>query len=424
MIACGWIAGAAAQPESFLSDTQRAADFAAFCQFVEREYAYFDIKKVDWKRACSAYANDVAGASSRDAYIALLERALGELYDHHAHLGTNTRQSARLVPSQSDLVVAWVTGRAIIVAVRADSMAERAGLHPGMQVLAIDGESVDAAVDRIAPRFLTMPDSAARAWALHVALAGRHDRASIRLSVQADGRVRDVQFAPAFPAPASLLTFRRVGGLGYIRVHNALGQQALVAEFDRALAELRGVRALVLDLRDTPNGGNSTVARGIMSRFVEKTMPYQRHEAIAELRSTGIRRVWVEEVAPRGSPFRPPLVVLVGPWTGSMGEGLAIGLNAARGAPVLGQSMARLAGALGQTELPHSRIVVRIPTEKLAHVNGTPREAFIPRPVPRSNLRGGDEELEAALALAAKLGVEKGGAEPVANRPADGKRLP
>jgi carboxyl-terminal processing protease len=413
---------AGAQTAGDLTDAQRAEDFAALCRFVEREYAYFDVKRVDWKRACSAYAGDAAKATTRDAYIAVLERALGELYDHHAHLGTNTRQSPRLVPSQSDVAAAWVTGQAIIVAVRADSAAERAGLQRGMQVTAIDGESIDAVVDRLVPAQLTKPDAAARAWALHVALAGRHEKSAIRLTIRADGRTQDFQYAPAYPMAASLLTSKRSGEIGYVRINNSLGEEGLVAEFDRALTDLRGVRALVLDLRDTPSGGNTTVARGIMSRFVEKPMPYQRHEAIAEFRDTGIRRTWVEEVAPRGSPVRLPLIVLVGPWTGSMGEGLAIGLNAVHGAPVLGETMARLLGALGQTELPHSKIVVRIPTERLAHVNGTPREAFVPRPVPRSSQSQRDEELDAAIAMASKLSVDKSAAYPVPRRPHDAGR--
>jgi carboxyl-terminal processing protease len=76
---------------------------------------------------------------------------------------------------------------------------------------------------------------------------------------------------------------------------------------------------------------------------------------------------------------RKPVVVLVGAWTGSMGEGLAIGLKPAIDAPVLGRPMAGLLGALGELTLPDSGITVRIPVEQLFHVNGTPREQFLPQ---------------------------------------------
>ena len=400
--------GRAAEP-GFLSVEQRAEDFAAFCQFVDEDYAYFDLKRTDWKRACTSYAAQVGGAADRDAYIALLERALGELYDAHAHLGTNTQQSPRLVPSQTDLLATWSSGRAFIKAVRQGSAAEAVGLRPGDEVIAIEGEAVAAVVARIEPKFLLREDPAARAWALQVALAGRHEHEVVRLSVRSRGRLQEVEFVAAHPPPAAPLSHQvigRGGRVGLVRIHNSLGNPALVQAFDQALADMPGVRALVIDLRDTPSGGTSSVARGIIGRLVPRPLRYQRHELVAEFRSNGIRRVWDEYAVPRGLPFLRPVVVLVGPWTGSMSEGLAIGLNATRGAPVLGQPMAHLLGALGETVLPHSKIAVRVPTEKLFHIDGTPREAFVPCALKFAGATSlvADPELDAAIDLARKLG--------------------
>jgi hypothetical protein len=164
----------------------------------------------------------------------------------------------------------------------------------------------------------------------------------------------------------------------------------------------------VIDLRDTASGGVSSVARGIMGRFVRTPMPYQRHEYVAEFRETGIRRIWVEYVAPRDPLFAGPVVVLAGHWTGSMGEGIAIGLNATRNAPVLGEPMAHLLGALNQLDLPNSKIPVRVPAEKLFHVNGTPREAFVPCRVAEASAPKDDVELDAAVKLAHELAAAKG----------------
>ena len=394
--------GSQAGGNDAMSVEQRTADFARFCAFVEEEYAYFDQKKTDWPKACTFFAPRAASAADRAAYIEVLEQALAELYDAHAHLGTNTARSWRLVPTNADIFATWKAGRAMLTDVRRGSGAERAGLRAGMEVVAIEGEPVQAVARAIEPKFLSAEDPAARAWALQVALAGRRDRDVVRLTIRSGETLREVEFAPGQPAPNSPLTARVVGGVGHLRIHNSLGEQELVDAFDKALAEMAGVKALVIDLRDTPSGGNSTVARGIMGRFVERTLPYQRHEYVAEFRSTGIRRVWVEYVAPRGRAFVQPVVVLVGPWTGSMGEGLAIGLNATRGAAVLGRPMAHLLGANGETVLPHSRIVVRVPTEKLFHIDGTPREEVVPCAIAReaADPPARDRALDAALALA------------------------
>jgi hypothetical protein len=394
-----------AEGADFLTIEQRTEDFASFCHFVQEGYAYFDLKKTDWERACKFYAPQVASATDRDTYIEILERALGELYDPHAHLGTNTRRSYRLVPTQADLFATWSNGGAILSAVRRTSGAEVAGLLPGMEVVAINGEPIEAIVSSIEPKFLSRKDPAAREWALQVALAGRRDRDAMKLLSRTGDKLHEFEFASTFPEPTSMLSHRVVGNVGYIRIHNSLGQQTLVQAFDQAILEMLEVLALVIDLRDTPSGGNSSVARGIMGRLVDHSLPYQRHELVSESRSTGIRRVWVEYVAPRDFPFLKPVVVLVGPWTGSMGEGLAIGVNATRGSSVLGQPMAHLLGANGETALPHSKIVVRVPTEKLFHIDGTPREAFVPCAIAPSSATTPtlDRELNSAIDLALRL---------------------
>ncbi len=391
------LAGPAWAQAGFINAEQRSADFLSFCDFVATRYAYFDQHRVDWPRACAHHAPQAAAAADRTAYIQVLERALAEIYDPHAILGVNTSASPRLVPSQTDLVAVWRGARAFITDVRTGSAAAAAGLRAGMEVLAIDGQSVAAAAAPFQPGFLIQPDARARQHALQVALAGRHDQPVLRLRVRGEGPERDIAWSPSYPAPAAPLSWRLIGGVAHVRVNNALGDSALIAAFDDALARIGSAQALLLDLRDTASGGNTTVARGLMGRLIARPMPYQRHEDVSEFRSTGIRRGWVEWVWPRGAHFAKPVFVLVGPWTGSMGEGLAIGLHAARGAPVLGRPMARLLGGLEQITLQHSGIVVRVPADKLFHVNGMPREDFVPC-APKPAARDGDTELAAALA--------------------------
>ena len=110
--------------------------------------------------------------------------------------------------------------------------------------------------------------------------------------------------------------------IGYIRLHNSLGDTNLIAAFDSALDSLKSTKGLILDMRDTPSGGNTTVARAIMGRFIDQTMSYQRHSVPAEERAYGVKRSWIEEASPRGSfCYSAPVVVLVDHWTGGQGGG-------------------------------------------------------------------------------------------------------
>jgi carboxyl-terminal processing protease len=404
LVACASIAINAFAAEAAIDErAARLEDFDRFCRFVADNYAYFDLKKTDWSAVCKSSREQAGDAIDRNAFIGVVERDVDELYDPHAHLGTSTRTSHRLVPTNADLHAVWRDGRATIVDVRSGSGALASGLHADMEVIEVDGKPIADVASLIEPKHLSDPDVAARNWALDVALAGRQDGQPVRVVTIDHGHRADYTFNPDHVHLDAPLTARCIGNVADIRFNNSIGDNATIKAFDDALASLSCRAGLVLDLRDTPSGGTSTVARGVISRLVSSERPYQRHERVSEFREAGVRQVWVEYVEPRGPLFIGSVVVLVGHWTGSMGEGLAIGLNAARGAPVLGQPMAGLLGALDETTLTHSNIVVRVPAERLWHVDGTPREAFRPCPVDR-NVRGdGDAELDYAVSLAERL---------------------
>lgn len=400
MLACcvcaalGPARAAAQNPADTLPPDAYVQDFDALWEQVRDGYAYWHRAHTDWARVRDIYRPRVEAVRSRREFLGVLEDVVGELYDHHAHAAANTAASPRLVPSGTDVWAEWRRGRAMLTEVRAGSEAERAGVRAGMEVIAIGGRPVREAAAEHLPRALSRPDANADDVALRAALAGRQD-AAVRLELAgARGERTIAEFRPGvYDRPEAPLTFRRLeGNVGYVRIHNSLGDTRLIAAWDAALEALRDTRGLVLDLRDTPGGGNTTVGRAILGRLLADERPYQRHELAAEEARHGVRRVWVEHVAPRGPfTYARPMAVLVGRWTASMGEGLAIGLDATGRARVIGTPMAGLQGALYDVVLPRTRLTVRIPMERLYHVDGTPREAWTPRIRPPSPRRPGDD---------------------------------
>jgi carboxyl-terminal processing protease len=215
--------------------------------------------------------------------------------------------------------------------------------------------------------------------------AGRRDSPR-RLTVEGPGGRRTLDlpslYAVQRPNRPPVETSREAGAL-VIRINDALGDSATIAAFDAAMRQASPRQPIVVDLSETPSGGNTTVARAILGWFVEAPRFYQMHSLPGEQRRTGIARQWVEQVLPRpGLRHRGPVEVRVGRWTGSMGEGLAIGFHAI-GASVTGSRMAGLLGAIYDHRLSHSGLVVKIPTERLMTVTGQPRESFVPRPLRR-----------------------------------------
>ena len=177
----------------------------------------------------------------------------------------------------------------------------------------------------------------------------------------------------------SLLTEQRLSNdIAYIRINNSLGNFELITAFDEALDKLAETEGLVLDMRHTPSGGNTTVARGLMGRLISKPAYFQEHSIPAEMRRFAVQRQWTEKVYPRGRVYSQPVVVLVDHWTGSMGEGISIGLDGMQRAQIIGAPMAGLLGGQYTMRLPNTGFGVNYIAEKLFHVDGTPREQFKP----------------------------------------------
>ena len=312
------------------------------------------------------------------------ERALTLLADHHAITGSSTKESWAVVPSYADL---WVGRRGadyIIEQVRVETPASRAGIRAGDRLVSIDGLPIASAVSAFWADLGTTGGGERDAYAARVLAAGRRDRQR-QLVVQTGNAApraltlpnlyyRDLLERPVLSASEQDREF-------VVRIHDSLGNSATIAAFDRVMARAKPGQRIVIDLTDTPSGGNTIVARALLGWFVDKPTFYQMHRLPVEERQSGIARQWVEQVLPRpGKRHRGPVSIRVGRWTGSMGEGLAIGFDAI-GARVQGTRMAGLLGAIYDYELPRSGIVVKLPTERLYAVDGTPREKFIPKPI-------------------------------------------
>jgi carboxyl-terminal processing protease len=371
-------APAAAQtvtPAQYREDAESIEDV------IQRVYAYPE-RLPGGRYALTPRLREEAGrVGDGRSLLRFAERALLLLGDHHAITGSNLPDSYALVPSYLDL---WIRNRwdaaFVIEAVRPGTRAA-ALIRPGDRLLAINGVPTGEAV-HVFWRDLGTTDTFDTDFAARVLAAGRRDRPR-RLTVQTgDAPPREVELPSLYAAPhpdRPPVSVSEEGRTLRIRLNDSLGDDATIAAFEIAMAGARRGQQVIVDLTDTPSGGNASVARGILGWFVERPRFFQMHDLPLEERETGIARQWVEQVLPRpGRSWRGPVRVEVGRWTGSMGEGLAIGFDAI-GVPVVGTRMAGLRGAVYDERLPHSGLVLKLPAERLSHVDGSPREAFVPR---------------------------------------------
>jgi len=366
-----------------LASKQYKEDFEYFWTNIKTDYAYWNKVQTDWEKVKTDYDPYFDTVSSRRSFVLLLEKVFYELYDHHASLNTNTPVSQRLVPSGTDIWAEYVNGKPVIIELRKDFGSEKAGMKPGMEIISVNDIPVADAIKLFLPKSLRKDDVEARNYALRELLAGNHvDKRKIRTRFGSEDKDfypdTDNDLLEHYPYEEYIDSKVFEGGIGYMRINNCLGDNALIPLFDSIMVKMVSTRALILDLRETPSGGNTTVIRSIMGHFISREGFYQRHELPAEEKQFGVKRIWEEIVSPQKPIYTKPLVVLCSHWTGSVSEGLTIGLDGLKRATIIGKKMAGLKGAVYSYILPNTKIGFSFPVERLFHINGTPRENFAP----------------------------------------------
>jgi carboxyl-terminal processing protease len=366
--------------------TDKAADYRAdawsFAPLVNERYAYLDRLGGHFDLT-PTLQREAEAAHDGKSLLKFLERGVTLLADHHAITGSSFNDSWAIVPSYSDMWVEEQDGIYTVTSVRSASPAE--GLvKPGDKLVAVGGVPIAQAVTAFWHDLgLDAPDAIHRAYAARVLLAGRRDRERV-FTVERRSKRLPLTLPSLYAVRKNdrpPVTVTHDGPAWRIRFNDSIGDDATIPAFDAAMAQVPDAAPVILDLTDTASGGNSSIARAVIGWFIDRPRPYQVHSSPEEERATGVPRMWVEYVIPRADKHHSgPATVLADRWTGSMGEGMAIGLDA-MGVPVCGTAMAGLVGAVDDNRLEHSGQVVKLPTERLTTVAGQPREQFLPHPL-------------------------------------------
>ncbi|MHA7057080.1 S41 family peptidase [Aquimarina sp. M1] len=362
---------------SSFGQTKYQKDFDYYWKTVDQYFAYFDVQKTDWDEVRRIYQPTVDTIKNDDDFIRLLEMTNNELYNGHISLNTNLVSSTRLIPSGTDIWVSHKDNDFIITAIREGFPAEESGLRIGMKITAYNGVPISEAMKKYLPKSIKKHTNSIYEYAVNLLIAGTHNtKRSIYVNDSLTFNIENVKN----DSQKELVTSKIIDNtIGYIKINNSLGNNNTIEAFDMVMNNLQNTSGIILDLRDTPGGGNTTVARAIMGWFSTKEIPYQRHSFPYEEKLYGIKRNTIELVSPRGKSYEKPLVILSGRWTGSMGEGITIGFDGMNRAAIVGTEMAGLLGAIYNYTVTETGIGFQIPVEKLFHINGTPREKFRPK---------------------------------------------
>jgi carboxyl-terminal processing protease len=373
---------------SLPEDADYRPDVAAICEAMPKQHAYFGDRAAAWDAACAQAEAEMTLNATPAQVLTVLERLTDALYDPHVSLNVNSATSPRLVPSGLDM---WFEGDGegyVLTGLRPHSGAAASDLELGDKLVRFNGLTPDELLmTRIHAGEAHLPQ-ARKIWALHAALAGNRGEPR-QIEVARRGQVLSVALGDPEPASQGASLRYRIlrGNIGYVRLHDSLGDADTAEAFDGIMASLGETDALILDLRDTPGGGSTDVAEPILGHFIQERQGYQMVLPIG-------KKPYLREVDPVAHHnYDKPLIVLVGRWTGSMGEGMAVGLDAMGRALIMGDKMAGLAGGVETIDLKLSGIGVRYPAYGLSHIDGTPRQDWAPSPRQRADFGDGDDLL-------------------------------
>lgn len=378
---------------------------------IDLYYAYSDRRDVaDPDAYFDKLGERLVETESVEDFRRELHRATYAFADPHFIVGPFEESDLNIFPTSSDLVIRG--DDFAVVDVRADSPAATADVRPGWRLQSVGGQLVNDGVAEVLRDLAVEPTSLQCDYAATLLANGRASETRELEFRKPDGETVGLElpsprdFASEVSDRDALVLDAPAPGIARLRVNNRLGDMDVVAKADVLFAELGPVEGFILDLRNTPSGGNTTVAQTIMGHFVREPAAYQIHDYPSMEREFGVPRRSVEYVLPREPFVDAPLVVLGGHWTGSMGEGMVIGLDAAADAYTISSDMGDLLGGLSNFSYLDGAVKVDMGTYTLSHMDGTPREHYVAdEELPSADMDadGGDPALRAALSYLSSL---------------------
>ncbi len=323
-------------------------NFDHLSRAMDRYYAYFELKEVDWASLTAAYRPRVLEAETDEDYYDVVAEMLVELDDAHTGL---------VEPYPPGGVFAFtekIEGEAVVT--WSSLAGEAVGLTRGAIVQSVGGMTVDeriAYLEELDPRIVSGSTPRQREARGYLNLLRIPADEPVEVSFEApDGEQRTATLswddAPENPyanLERTVTGERLASGVGVIRIptfdRGAEGDP--VADFDAALDGMMDAPGLIIDLRGN-GGGASFVAEPIAGRLVTETVVYAHERYRARLPRFGWRIERTATVRPRGETYTGPVVILIDTLNMSTSETFALSLADTGRAQTVGRTTAGATG--------------------------------------------------------------------------------
>jgi carboxyl-terminal processing protease len=393
-----------------LSTKDRIEAFEEVWSTLAEKYYDPSMNGVNWSEVRDRYRPRVDEVKNDQEFYSLLSRMVAELRDAHTRFRSPRQREDRVKQQgiSTGITIREIDNQPVVWAVAPESEASRAGVEPGMRIIAVDGKPIAERVKEVHEEIgASSTERATRLLTYARILSGDPD-STLRLGLAgANGFPFEVSLGRRLVKWGPQFSFQSLGsGVAYIRFDEF--KSPVSKQVKKALARAKQSPGVVIDFR-TNGGGDMREMAKIAGYFFNDRVFLGRAttrtgKPISVLR--GLITISLEAYAGRKGEqlYGGPVVILTSERTGSAAELFAQGMQETGRATVIGsQTCGCVLGVLKHREIKGGELdisefgLLSAKGRKLEGVGVTPDHIILPTISELQNKH--DRQLETAETL-------------------------
>lgn len=382
-----------------------------YWNMIQYYFPYKDITDKDWETVLEEYIPVFLGAEDELAYEIANIKLIGDVQDTHANLwGGNNKWQEKLGSNYPPVHTAFIEDRLLVVDYYNPEMRKDIGLEVGDAIVAINGESTAAIVNRNIPYYPASND-AARARDISGNIL-RSTEETLQLTIERNGKTlqktiplfdrKDLDIYRWYRTDTEAQSFKMLpGNIGYISLANIKREDP--AKIEKAFINCTGI---IIDIRNYP----SAFMPFTLGRFIApKNSEFVKFTTV-DLNDPGTFKMGQTLATGKGSEptFKGKVVALTNELSQSQAEYTAMAFRAAPNTTIIGSTTAGADGNVSRINLPGGMSTM-ISGIGVFYPDGSPtqRVGIVPdievKPTIKGIQEGRDELLESAIRIISKV---------------------